>query len=214
MKNTPATHFDLLESAAAAAKLALDKKPIEIAEIKLKGFTDAGHDREDFSDWEHFFNDRLQVFSMLRNKPTRASAAVTAVKKAAALILAVILLAFGSQAPAGIVQLTGSGPTIAANTVSNFPVWVPIGTFNLSPQYLFLSSQYNITNGMFLAGGKLSLDQTNGFNIPSLFSVTNTAPLNNALFSVTNTTFTLYAQMWVSNGMAVPLTNLQAALQF
>ena len=123
------------------------------------------------------------------------------------------------QSPAGIYQLVAVGPNIPANYLTNFSTLVPIGTFTLTPQNMFFGTGNSVTNP-FTAYGRLTFDGTNFFTLPQYFSSgTNAATLGvngftNLQWSTSNTVFTLYAALSVTNSMAYAITNFQAGLQY
>jgi hypothetical protein len=128
---------------------------------------------------------------------------------------ALSLALFVPAARAGVYSLTGSGPTIAANSVTNFTALAPIGTFQLYPQSLYISTaNAQATTNQLVHFARLTFDGTNFFTIPQNWIPNTGAPLTNALWAITNSTFTVYGQLVVSNLSATPVTNYQANLQF
>ena len=116
---------------------------------------------------------------------------------------------------AAVVILAGSGITIPATTITNFPQTVVIGQFTLSPTYLYMS-QNGVTNGAVVVNGYITLDGTNRFQIPQFFQFATNGGLNgatNVLWYVTNSVFNVYGQVGISNGMASSISNLTIAIQ-
>lgn len=72
MKN-PTFLFDLNKTAAAAAESALGKIKLEQHHIKTEAFAAAKHEKNDFHEWENFFNMNLANFENLKSRKTRAT---------------------------------------------------------------------------------------------------------------------------------------------
>jgi len=138
------------------------------------------------------------------------------IKRLVAVAAAGLALLLAQYVRAAVFVLAGSGPTINANSTTNFTALAPVGTFQLFPQNIYLSTGYPVTatNGLTVYG-RLTFDGTNFFTIAQSYSnpVTNAA-LNSVLWTITNTVYQVYGTLSVSNGTPVNITNFQAQLQY
>ena len=131
-------------------------------------------------------------------------------KKTIAVLLTVAAVAY--YALAGIFVIGSNGSNIAANSTTNFPTLIPIGSFTLNQQNL---SQYyaGCTNpGSLIANGRLTFDGTNFFLMPQQWTNATAGASNGAVWTVATTNYTVYAQLSVSNGTSQVVSNYQAIL--
>jgi len=122
------------------------------------------------------------------------------------------LLLCRPPALAGVYTLAGTGTTIPAYTLTNFPQIVQVGTFNLATKTVYLS-QNGVTNaGGITAYGRLTFDGTNFFTGPQSYTNSQVTGTNET-WLVTNITFPVYAELQVTNSTPAAITNFQAQLQ-
>lgn len=101
----------------------------------------------------------------------------------------------------------GSGANVTANSTSNFPALVQVGTFFFNAQHVtFAYTASSVTNQSQVNGyGRLTFDGTNFFVGPQMWNST-----NGLVWQTTNQSLPVYASLSITNGQAQTITNLTA----
>lgn len=119
-------------------------------------------------------------------------------KKIIIALLTAILLPVA--APASTLWFSG---IVSANVVTNTGALVPVGTFTFTSPGFYFQTTAATTNNYMLT--KLTFDGTNYFILPQVYQTPATP--TNQLTLLTNTSYTVYASLSVSNGTAGVITN-------